>query len=156
LAYSNDEGAVVIEEETATAQEIDLTNIPLDNYLNNLQDQELRELLQKYFFLPSEFTDEPLITEDIEAQRTDTSLVDRAEGLSQLPREDLRAIVAKIEADLPALKARQYAKYLKDREDFNADIDAAVKIDLSNADVTTKMERINADGSTTIINPNEQ
>ena len=125
LAYSNNENAVVIDEKPGTTQEIDLTNIPLDSYLNALQDNELRELLQKYFFLPSEFTDEPLKTEDIAAQRTDTSLVDKAKELSLLPREELRTIVAKIEADLPALKAKQYAKYLEDMENLEKNINVS-------------------------------
>jgi hypothetical protein len=137
-AYSDNENAVVIDEKPGTTQEIDLTNIPLDNYLNTLQDEELRELLQKYFFLPSEFTDEPLKTEDIAAQRTDTSLVDKAKELSLLPREELRAIVAKIEADLPALKAKQYAKYLEDMANLEETINDSIMANKNSVQATNR------------------
>ena len=42
LAYSNNENAIVIDEKPGTTQEMDLTNLPLDSYLNALQDDELR------------------------------------------------------------------------------------------------------------------
>lgn len=102
-----------IEKESALVGEnFDITNEALENYLNGIEDAEKKELLKKYFYLPSE-----LISEDV----VDSSLdpVSQAEILSKLSKEKLKTIIDGMEEALPELQKEQNEKYEESMKEIN-------------------------------------
>lgn len=96
----------VVHEDTSACEEFDITNKPLEEYLNSIEDSTKKELLEKYFYLPSELIPE---------EELDSSLdpVSQAGILSNLSTEELKDIVDEMEAKLPELQEKQNKEYNK-------------------------------------------
>lgn len=78
-------------EETADSQEgEDLSNHVLDRFIGSVGDEERRELMTKYFYLGSKESDRIPEIKDL-------TLIEQAEILKEMPIEELRAAVERIE-----------------------------------------------------------
>ena len=98
----------VVKEETTKMEEVDITNKPLEEYMNSIEDSTKKELLKKFLYLPSELIPKDKI--DI-----DSSLdpVEQAKILAELSNDDLKAIVDEMEANLPEVSEQQKEKHDK-------------------------------------------
>ncbi len=103
IAYE-DNGVVVVHEDTALCEEFDITNKDLEEYLNGIEEPTKKELLKKYFYLPSELIPE-------ENRNSNLDPVSQAEIMSKLSNEELKAIVDKMEENIPGLKEKKEQEY---------------------------------------------
>ncbi len=99
-----DNRITVVNENTALCEEFDITNKSLEEYLDSIEDPTKKELLQKYFYLPSE-----LIPEENKISNLDP--VKQVEIMSKLSIKELKDIVDKMEAKIPALKEKKEQEY---------------------------------------------
>ncbi len=76
----------------------------LEEYLNSIKDPVKKELLEKYFYLPSELIPE-------EYKDSNPNPVDQAKNMSKLTNKELKAIVDKMEANMPTLKEQKEREY---------------------------------------------
>ncbi len=101
---NEDNGVVVVHEDTALCEEFDITNKDLEVYLNSIEDPTKKELLKKYFYLPFELIPE-------ENRNSNLDPVSQAEIMSKLSNEELKAIVDKMEENIPGLKEKKEQEY---------------------------------------------
>lgn len=92
---------VVISENTLECKEIDITDMELENYFNSIQDIQKRELIKKYFYLPSNDKDFNGLPENL------NSVLSRAEYISALPNNKLKHLVEETEKNIPNVLIRQ-------------------------------------------------
>ena len=76
----------VLDENNETAEEVDISNQELDGYIESIKDDERRDLMKDYFFLPS-------VPKYRIQEISDLTLMERAKYLAEMPIEDLRAAV---------------------------------------------------------------
>ena len=81
-----DDITTVINENNENAEEIDISNKELDEYIESISDDERRDLMKDYFFLPS-------VPQYRIQEISDLNLMERAKYLAEMPIEDLRAAV---------------------------------------------------------------
>lgn len=101
---NKDNGVVVVREDTELCEEFDITNKDLEEYLNSIEDPTKKELLEKYFYLPSELIPE-------ENKNSNLDPVSQAKIMSKLSNEDLKDIIDKMEAKIPELKEKKEREY---------------------------------------------
>ena len=83
---SGDTITAVLDENNETAEEVDISNKELDDYIESISDDERRNLMKDYFFLPS-------VPQYRIQEISDLNLMERAKYLAEMPIEDLRAAV---------------------------------------------------------------
>ena len=83
---SGDIITAVIDENNETAEEVDISNQELDGYIESIKDDERRDLMKDYFFLPS-------VPKYRIQEISDLTLMERAKYLAEMPIEDLREAV---------------------------------------------------------------
>ena len=83
---SGDIITAVLDENNETAEEVDISNQELDGYIESIKDDERRDLMKDYFFLPS-------VPKYRIQEISDLTLMERAKYLAEMPIEDLRAAV---------------------------------------------------------------
>ena len=83
---SGDTITAVLDENNDTAEEVDISNKELDDYIESISDDERRDLMKDYFFLPS-------VPQYRIQEISDLNLMERAKYLAEMPIEDLRAAV---------------------------------------------------------------
>ena len=84
---------IIYLEEEGVSYDIDLTNEELDAVINSIGDPERRDLMDKYFYLPS--------VESVRIQNIDSlDVIKQAKILSEMPIEELRAAAKKIEDNI--------------------------------------------------------
>ena len=83
---SGDIITAVLDENNETAEEVDISNQELDGYIESIKDDERRDLMKDYFFLPS-------VPKYRIQEISDLTLMERAKYLSEMPIEDLREAV---------------------------------------------------------------
>ena len=76
----------VLDENNDTAEDVDISNKELDGYIESIKDDERRDLMKDYFFLPS-------VPKYRIQEISDLTLMERAKYLAEMPIEDLRAAV---------------------------------------------------------------
>ena len=76
----------VLDENNETAEDVDISNQELDGYIESIKDDERRDLMKDYFFLPS-------VPKYRIQEISDLTLMERAKYLAEMPIEDLRAAV---------------------------------------------------------------
>ena len=81
-----DDITTVINENNENAEEIDISNKELDDYIESIKDSERKDLMKDYFFLPS-------VPQYRIQKISDLTLMERAKYLAEMPIEDLRAAV---------------------------------------------------------------
>ncbi len=81
-----DDITTVINENNENAEEIDISNKELDDYIESIKDNERKDLMKDYFFLPS-------VPQYRIQKISDLTLMERAKYLAEMPIEDLRAAV---------------------------------------------------------------
>lgn len=115
--FSNDRiptsAPTVVKEDTGKDEEVDITNKLLEEYLNSIDDSTKKELLEKFFYLPSE-----LIPKDKIELDSSLDPVEQAKILAELSNDDLKAIVDEMEANLPEVSKQQKEKYDKAKEEL--------------------------------------
>lgn len=83
---SGDIITAVLDENNETAEEVDISNQELDGYIESIKDDERRDLMKDYFFLPS-------VPKYRIQEISDLTLMERAKYLAEMPIEDLREAV---------------------------------------------------------------
>ena len=83
---SGDIITAVLDENNETAEEVDISNQELDGYIESIKDDERRNLMKDYLFLPS-------VPQYRIQEISDLTLMERAKYLAEMPIEDLRAAV---------------------------------------------------------------
>ena len=83
---SGDTITAVLDENNDTAEEVDISNKELDDYIESIKDNERKDLMKDYFFLPS-------VPQYRIQEISDLTLMERAKYLAEMPVEDLRAAV---------------------------------------------------------------
>ena len=83
---SGDTITAVLDENNDTAEEVDISNKELDDYIESIKDDERRDLMKDYLFLPS-------VPQYRIQEISDLTLMERAKYLAEMPIEDLRAAV---------------------------------------------------------------
>ena len=83
---SGDTITAVLDENNDTAEEVDISNKELDDYIESIKDSERKDLMKDYFFLPS-------VPQYRIQKISDLTLMERAKYLAEMPIEDLRAAV---------------------------------------------------------------
>ena len=83
---SGDIITAVLDENNETAEEVDISNQELDGYIESIKDDERRDLMKDYFFLPS-------VPKYRIEEISDLTLMERAKYLAEMPIEDLREAV---------------------------------------------------------------
>ena len=83
---SGDIITAVLDENNETAEEVDISNQELDGYIESIKDDERRDLMKDYFFLPS-------VPKYRIQEISDLTLMERAKYLVEMPIEDLREAV---------------------------------------------------------------
>ena len=83
---SGDTITAVLDENNDTAEEVDISNKELDDYIESIKDNERKDLMKDYFFLPS-------VPQYRIQKICDLTLMERAKYLAEMPIEDLRAAV---------------------------------------------------------------
>ena len=83
---SGDTITAVLDENNETAEEVDISNKELDDYIESISDDERRNLMKDYFFLPS-------VPQYRIQEISDLNLMERTKYLAEMPIEDLRAAV---------------------------------------------------------------
>ena len=83
---SGDTITAVLDENNETAEEVDISNKELDGYIESIKDDERRNLMKDYLFLPS-------VPQYRIQEISDLTLMERAKYLAEMPIEDLRAAV---------------------------------------------------------------
>lgn len=83
---SGDTITAVLDENNDTAEEVDISNKELDDYIESIKDNERKDLMKDYFFLPS-------VPQYRIQKISDLTLMERAKYLAEMPIEDLRAAV---------------------------------------------------------------
>ena len=76
----------VLDENNETAEDVDISNQELDGYIESIKDDERRDLMKDYFFLPS-------VPKYRIQEISDLTLMERAKYLAEMPIEDLREAV---------------------------------------------------------------
>lgn len=122
-AFASDEiksEPVVIHEDTSICKEVDITNKSLDSYLNSIEDKSKKDLLKKYFYLPS--------TEAARVKSFSSSdPVSQAKVMSKLSNAELGRMVDKVEASLPQVMVEQARAYDVQIKEMNKKIEASTK-----------------------------
>lgn len=83
---SGDTITAVLDENNDTAEDVDISNKELDGYIESIKDDERRNLMKDYLFLPS-------VPQYRIQEISDLTLMERAKYLAEMPIEDLRAVV---------------------------------------------------------------
>ena len=83
---SGDTITAVLDEDNDTAEDVDISNKELDGYIESIKDDERRNLMKDYLFLPS-------VPQYRIQEISDLTLMERAKYLAEMPIEDLRAAV---------------------------------------------------------------
>lgn len=83
---SGDTITAVLDENNDTAEDVDISNKELDGYIESIKDDERRNLMKDYLFLPS-------VPQYRIQEISDLTLMERAKYLAEMPIEDLRAAV---------------------------------------------------------------
>lgn len=83
---SGDTITAVLDENNDTAEDVDISNKELDGYIESIKDDERRDLMKDYLFLPS-------VPQYRIQEISDLTLMERAKYLAEMPIEDLRAAV---------------------------------------------------------------
>ena len=83
---SGDTITAVLDENNDTAEDVDISNKELDGYIESIKDDEHRNLMKDYLFLPS-------VPQYRIQEISDLTLMERAKYLAEMPIEDLRAAV---------------------------------------------------------------
>lgn len=83
---SGDTITAVLDENNDTAENVDISNKELDGYIESIKDDERRNLMKDYLFLPS-------VPQYRIQEISDLTLMERAKYLAEMPIEDLRAAV---------------------------------------------------------------
>ena len=83
---SGDTITAVLDENNDTAEDVDISNKELDGYIESIKDDECRNLMKDYLFLPS-------VPQYRIQEISDLTLMERAKYLAEMPIEDLRAAV---------------------------------------------------------------
>ena len=83
---SGDIITAVLDENNETAEEVDISNQELDGYIESIKDDERRNLMKDYLFLPS-------VPQYRIQEISDLTLMERAKYLAEMPIEDLREAV---------------------------------------------------------------
>ena len=83
---SGDTIPAVLDENNDTAEDVDISNKELDGYIESIKDDERRNLMKDYLFLPS-------VPQYRIQEISDLTLMERAKYLAEMPIEDLRAVV---------------------------------------------------------------
>ena len=83
---SGDTITAVLDENNDTAEYVDISNKELDGYIESIKDDERRNLMKDYLFLPS-------VPQYRIQEISDLTLMERAKYLAEMPIEDLRAAV---------------------------------------------------------------
>lgn len=83
---SGDIITAVLDENNETAEEVDISNQELDGYIESIKDDERRDLMKDYFFLPS-------VPKYRIQEISNLTLMERAKYLAEMPIEDLREAV---------------------------------------------------------------
>ena len=83
---SGDTITAVLDENNDTAEDVDISNKELDGYIESIKDDERRNLMKDYLFLPS-------VPQYRIQEISDLTLMERAKYLAETPIEDLRAAV---------------------------------------------------------------
>ena len=83
---SGDTITAVLDENNDTAEDVDISNKELDGYIESIKDDERRDLMKDYFFLPS-------VPKYRIQEISDLTLMERAKYLAEMPIEDLREAV---------------------------------------------------------------
>ena len=80
---SGDTITAVLDEDNDTAEDVDISNKELDDYIESISDDERRDLMKDYLFLPS-------VPQYRIQEISDLTLMERAKYLAEMPIEDLR------------------------------------------------------------------
>lgn len=99
----NDE-PIVIQEDTSNCIEVDITNKALENYLNGIENPIKKDLLEKYFYLPSEPASRVQSIKTLDP-------VSQAKIMSKYSYVELNNAVDKIEMGIPELIKQQEKAY---------------------------------------------
>ena len=83
---SGDTITAVLDENNDTAEDVDISNKELDGYIESIKDDERRNLMKDYLFLPS-------VPQYRIQEISDLTLMERAKYLAEMPIEDLRVAV---------------------------------------------------------------
>ena len=83
---SGDTITAVLDENNDTAEDVDISNKELDGYIESIKDDERRNLMKDYLFLPS-------VPQYRIQEISDLTLMERAKYLAEMPIEDLREAV---------------------------------------------------------------
>ena len=86
---SGDTITAVLDENNENAEEVDISNKELDDYIESISDDKRRNLMKDYFFLPS-------VPQYRIQEISDLTLMERAKYLAEMPIEDLREAVEAI------------------------------------------------------------
>ena len=88
-----DDITTVINENNENAEEIDISNKELDEYIESISDEERRDLMKDYFFLPS-------VPQYTIQEISGLPAMERAKYLAEMPIDDLRAAVKVIQDNI--------------------------------------------------------